>query len=102
MVLERHATKRRQSVASGVRVWYSTGPEARESVAPAVRPGFGLHCDTAPEGRKIRRAGLLRPSGAVPFSYLNPGLTAGATLFRPSGPASSDYLDRLFSPCTIP
>jgi hypothetical protein len=65
VVLERRAAKRRLSVASGTGVCYSTGPQARENVAPAVRPGFGMDCDTAPEGRKIRRAGLLRPSGAV-------------------------------------
>src|SRR5262249_7349965 len=56
-------------------------------------PGFLKTRGTAPEGRKSRLARILRSSGVVLLSYVNPGLTAGATLFRPSGPLPADYSD---------
>jgi tetratricopeptide (TPR) repeat protein len=44
------------------------------------------------------RVGVLESCAALYiFAYGYPGLTAGATLYRPSGPASSDYWDRLES-----
>ena len=64
----------------------SLGPEGRQSVAPAVRPGKGKAQRRAPEGRKSFRSFLLRPSGADSSSISGPRPPAGATLFRPSGP----------------
>jgi hypothetical protein len=93
------AAERRQSVAPGVspglhqrRAALSRvnelAPEARESVAPAERPGFRTRNVTAPAGRKSRRALLLRASSADLMTNFYPGLTAGATFSRPSGPNS--------------
>ena len=62
----------------------SPGREAGVWKAQAVQPRRGV------------RVGLLEsyaPPALYIFAYGYPGLTAGATLCRPSGPASSDYLD---------
>src|ERR1700741_4933563 len=64
----------------------SKAPEARKRVAPAVRPGV---CRTrtflSPGGAKESSAESYAPPGLKNSSPLNPGLTAGATLFRASG-----------------
>src|SRR5262249_40676562 len=52
-------------------------PEARQSVAPAVRPGKSPQTGTAPEGRKrLERVGL-RPSGPERVATHNPASRPG-------------------------
>jgi hypothetical protein len=64
------------------------GPEGRKRVAPRVSVGKDVAKHTAPEARKIPAGKILRPYGAARLVIPNPGLTAGATLSRPSGPNS--------------
>src|SRR5215468_2851471 len=59
-----------------------TRSEARVIVAGAFRP----------EGRKPTCLRSLRPSGAVHLILVFPGLTAGATCFRASGPVGQQSL----------
>src|SRR6478735_1818056 len=53
------------------------GPEGRESVAPAVKPGFRTHKGTARAGRKSWCAGILRAYGAGFLDELYPASRPG-------------------------
>jgi hypothetical protein len=88
----------------------ATGFRACPRNQPPLGPAGPVECSPGREAgvwkaqvgqpRRCVRAGLLEsyaPPALYIFAYGYPGLTAGATLYRPSGPASSDYLDRLFS-----
>ena len=45
------------------------GPEGRENIAPALRPGYKFVTRTAPEARKSHVRPLLRPAGAVTLLF---------------------------------
>jgi hypothetical protein len=66
------------------------GPEGQQSVAPAVT-GVWYQIEVQP--RRGVRFGVLdsyAAPGAVRFTNPHPGLTAGSTLFRASGPVGNN------------
>src|SRR5215470_8397073 len=77
-------------------------PEARKKLAPAEGRGFRLTVSQPRKGRKIVRIHLSALRASRPLVCQVPGLAAGATLLRPSGPVHSWplYL-RVWAPLTF-
>src|SRR5215471_2598581 len=64
-------------------------PEARKNLAPAEGRGFRFVVSQPRRGVRLCQS-IFRPSGPRALLFVrSPGLTAGATLLRPSGPIYS-------------